>query len=156
MFKVEGVDWGYYRVTGYADGSDWLVAPGRTTIHAHGIAADDRVWFYDDRAELHIFRAPSRTSVATLTIGSPEKYGNDTRISASRDGRRLYALVSQEEQQVLHIVDPTLGKVVGTQHGFPGGWLHAPLERHDGKILIPLQSRSTGSPKQYGLVLFDP
>ena len=44
-------------------------------------------------------------------------------LAFSRDGRRLYALVSRDDQQVLHIVDPALGEVVETHDGFPAGWV---------------------------------
>jgi hypothetical protein len=154
MVTVERVDWGYYRIAGYADGSDWLMTPGRDTIHAHGVAASDRVWFYDDRAELHIFDAPRRCLLATLAIGSPAQHGRDTHISVSRDGQRLYALESQSTQQILHVIDPSLGAIVASYDGFPHEWRYAALERADGKLLIPVFRYD--DPPAHGLVLFDP
>jgi hypothetical protein len=93
MFTVKWINWGCYRVTGYADGSDWVMTPGRDTIRAHGVTASDHVWFHDDRAELHIFDAPQRRLVASLPIGK------ETQISVSRDGRQLYALVSSRRSK---------------------------------------------------------
>jgi hypothetical protein len=154
MLELNVVDHGYCLITGYPDGNDWLVAPGRTALEAHGIGGD-RAWFYDDRAELHIFDAPARRRAATLALGNPEKHGKDTRICQSRDGRRLYALTAQDRQQVLRVVDLAAARIVETHDGFPHGWAHAPLQRPDGKLLLPFQQRSQ-KPFDYGLVLFDP
>jgi hypothetical protein len=67
MFRIEPVD-DCYRIAGYADGSDWLMPPGRHRAQSHGLVAADHVWFYDDNAELHIFNATARRRVATLAI----------------------------------------------------------------------------------------
>jgi len=43
MFKLETAGPDYWRITGYPDGSDWLLTPGHFPLHAQGVAADDYI-----------------------------------------------------------------------------------------------------------------
>ena len=155
MFKIEAEASDYVRITGYADGSDWLMTPGGGSLRARGIVADDYVWFHDERSELRIFSAKERRLTATLNVADTKSSFGRARISLSRDGRRLYVLVRKTEGQVLHIVDPALGRIATTHDGFPDGWQHPVLERPDGTLLVPFQER-TNDIATHGLVLFDP
>jgi cytochrome oxidase Cu insertion factor (SCO1/SenC/PrrC family) len=155
MFALEPVTDNYFRITGYADGDDWLMTSGKRQIRARDLAASQYLWFYNDLAELRIFDAAERRSIATLAIGNKEKFGEGTRISQSRDGTKLYALVSKTEHQELHVIDPSRGEIAASYDGFPPGWRLAAIERPDAKLLIPTAVHKPESPKQ-GLVLFDP
>jgi cytochrome oxidase Cu insertion factor (SCO1/SenC/PrrC family) len=93
--------------------------------------------------------------VASLLVGNPDGHGESTRISLSRDERRIFALFQQPEQQVLHVIDPTLGRIIATYDGLPFGWMYTAIERPDGKLLIPLRWRANEPPAR-GLLLLDP
>ena len=153
MFRIEPVD-DCYRIAGYADGSDWLLPPGRHRAQSHGLVAADHVWLYDDNAELHIFNATARRRVATLAIGEKHQFGHSCKVSLSRDEQKLYALVARKDDYVLHIVDPKSGKIAASHIGLRG-CLRAATERPDGKLLIEVCSHYTAAPK-LGPVLLDP
>ncbi len=153
MFRIEPVD-DCYRIAGYADGSDWLLPPGRHRAQSHGLVAADHVWLYDDNAELHIFNATARRRVATLAIGEKHQFGHSCKVSLSRDEQKLYALVARKDDHVLHIVDPKSGKIAASHIGLRG-CLRAATERPDGKLLIEVCSHHTAAPK-LGLVLLHP
>jgi len=148
----------YFRVAGYPDGSDWWVPlPHARPKFVYGVAGPEHVWYGDwngDRdARLYILHAPSRRRSASVQLeGLPSSAVRSVRVTASRDGRRIYVLQSlgpgDATEGRVHVVDVPAGAVVAVHGGFPAPGGVPPVERPDGRLLLATLRQS--------LVLLDP
>ena len=145
----------YLRVAGYPDGSDWWVpmTDARPYERWCGLAGPEHVWYGERDGRLHILHAPSRRRVATL---QPEGFSpgpiGPAPLTASRDGRRLYFVQwlgpSARGLGRVHVIDTSAGAVTAVHGPMPAQFALRPLERPDGRLLLPTARQS--------LVLLDP
>jgi len=148
MLKVEQVV-EYLRVTGYADGSDWLFLPTHPPNRGFGIAGPGSVWTCSASGRLELFDANARRRTASIELGELSRGIGQLPLTVSRDGRSLFLRqgVSLTES-LLKIVDISAGEITAVHEALPASMWWAPLERPDGKLLLAQEYAS--------LILLDP
>ena len=137
----------YLLVAGYPDGSDrWILLPhGRPEFY--GVAEPAHVWYGDRDGRLHILDALSRRRVAAIQLEGYSPTGILTLpVTVSRDGRRLYVLqwlgaVGQDQGRI-HVIDVSAGSVIAVHGPLPANIGGRPLERPDGRLLLPTRRQS--------------
>src|SRR5690242_15027469 len=93
---------GCLRVTGYADGSDWLFRPEPPRIHGYGVAGAEHVWcIYGQSGRLELYHVPTRRPSATAELGAFLSPGLAIPVTVSRDARRLFVVQSGQTESVL-------------------------------------------------------
>jgi hypothetical protein len=143
----------YFRVGGYADGSDWWVLlPHSRDEFSYGIAGPAHVWYAERSGRIHILHALDRQPLATLQLEGYSPTGLRVPVTASRDGRWLYVLewlgAVAPGQGRVHVVDVSAGAVTAVHGPLPARYGDRPHERPDGRLLLPTLRQS--------LVLLDP
>jgi hypothetical protein len=144
----------YLRVTGYPDGTDWwILLPHGRPEFSYGLAGSAHVWYGDRSGRVCILDASSRRQLAIVELEGYARTGVLTLpVTVSRDGRRLYVIrrlgATDKDQGRVCVIDVAAGTVISVHGPLPMHLGARPLERPDGRLLLP-------TPRQ-SLVLLDP
>jgi hypothetical protein len=138
----------YLRVAGYPDGSDWwILLPHGRTEFSYGVAGPAHVWYGERGGRVYIHDAHRRRQLATVRLEGCSSPGLLTLpVTVSRDGRRLYVLewfgAIDQGQGRVHVIDVSAGAVVAIHGPLPARLGGRPLERPDGRLLLPTRRQS--------------
>lgn len=144
----------YLRVAGYPDGTDWwILLPHGRPEFSYGLAGSAHVWYGERSGRVCILDASSRRQLAIVELEGYARTGVLTLpVTVSRDGRRLYVIrrlgATDKDQGRVHVIDVAAGAVIAVHGPLPMHLGARPLERPDGRLLLP-------TPRQ-SLVLLDP
>ena len=148
MLSVEQIG-EYLRVAGYPDGSDWwMPLPHGRAEFSYGVAGSTHAWYSERGGRVYILDALSRRQLAKVQLEGYSPTGGvlTPPLTVSRDGRRLYALqwpsaIGQDQGRV-HVIDVSAGAVVAVHGPLPARLAGRPLERPDGRLLLPTSRQS--------------
>ena len=152
MLSIESLELGDgFLVTGYADGTDWMVYVGGGLLREgpYGIMADRYVYLLarrnptDGRQRLRIWDCIARCQIHAIDLDCER-----APLTRSRDGRHAYIFARTN----FLIVDIPAGRIV-RQHAPVPVCFEKAIERDDGKLIY--QVTEYQSPMA-GLVLLDP
>jgi hypothetical protein len=103
-------------------------------------AGRDYVWVGDRKGAINIYDVAARAKSATIKIQRGKEWGS---ISASKDGLHLYVFqpIEQDESSTLHVINLREGRIVASHSGIPGYFQNYPIERPDGRLLLPCIKR---------------
>lgn len=152
MLEITPVDRkGYFHVTGYADGSDWLLGP-ETDYLLCGTESRRRVWLASG-AGAKIFDARTRRRIARVELTGATLQDCDA--LATRDGKRLGLLVRTEQGRALHVISLEDGTLLNRIDGVPRSGSVPMAATADGRFLIAFTTESEDG-RQIGLAEIDP
>jgi hypothetical protein len=148
MLKVERI-LEYLRITGYPDGSEWLFLPTRPADRGFGTAGPTHIWTCHSTGLFELFDANTRRRTTIIELGALSPAVTHIPLTVSRDGQSLFILQGLGSTEThLKIVDIASGKVTAAHAGLPPMMWRAPIERHDGRLLLAQRGAS--------LILLDP
>jgi hypothetical protein len=138
----------YLRVAGSPDGTDWwiLLPHGRAEFSC-GVAGPAHVWYAERSGRVCILDASSRRQLAIIDLAGYSATGALTpAATVSRDGRRIYVVHRLSppalDQGRVHVIDVSAGAVVAVHGPLPTRLGARPLERPDGRLLLPTLRQS--------------